>query len=110
MTDQNSEHDTYTAKPGMIEVASGNPRNKSKCELEINLDANCYLESPDAKALDSEYWKNRIIMPLMRAIRFGVFGEHYHHHIRPPVLHYPTFLTVKLFQQSHGICLLSRNM
>ena len=47
MTNKTWEDETYTAKtmmwvdPGMIEVLSGKIRNKSKVELEIDLDAHC---------------------------------------------------------------------
>ena len=42
--------------PGVVTVLSGNVQNKSKCELEIDLEVYCktYFEAPNEEALEAE--------------------------------------------------------
>ena len=62
MTNNILDNDTYTANtmmwvdPSMVQVTSGKIRNKSKCELEFDLNAYCntYFEERDDNATESE--------------------------------------------------------
>ena len=62
MTDKIWDDDTYTAKtmmwvdPDMAKVISGRIRNKSKCEVDIDLDTSCntYFEATETEAPEIE--------------------------------------------------------